>query len=84
VPGTIAAALRCFSAMDSRTRIVADPNIASGRACVTGTRVPVSVVLDNLAAGLTAGEVVASYPSLTEEDVRACLAYAAELVRVTR
>ncbi len=70
--------------MDSRTRIASDPAVAHGRACVAGTRIPVSVVLDNLAAGLTAGEIVASYPSLTEEDVRACMANAAELTRRAR
>jgi uncharacterized protein (DUF433 family) len=41
----------------------------------------VSVILDNLAAGLTTEEVVASYPSLTPDDVRAAIAYAAEIAR---
>ena len=52
-----------------------------GRLCIKGTRIPVSVVLDNLAAGLTAEGVVASYPSLAIDDVRAALAYAAEVAR---
>ena len=49
------------------------------RAC--GTRIPVSVVLDNLAAGCTPEELIAGYPSLTVEDVRAAVAYGAELAR---
>jgi uncharacterized protein (DUF433 family) len=67
--------------MDWRTRIASDPNVVHGQACVAGTRIPVSVVLDNLAAGLSPDEIVASYPSLTLDDVRACTAYAAELAR---
>ena len=62
--------------MDWRSRIVSDPAIVHGKPCVRGTRVPVSVVLENLAAGVTAEEIVRSYPSLTLEDVRACAAYA--------
>jgi uncharacterized protein (DUF433 family) len=67
--------------MDWRRRISSDPMIAHGRACVRGTRIPVSVVLDNLAAGLEGDEIVRSYPPLTIEDVRACVAYGAELAR---
>lgn len=65
--------------MNWRERIVSDPQTLHGKVRVQGTRIPVSVVLDNLAAGLSHQELLASYPSLTEEDVRACLAYAAEL-----
>jgi len=60
-------------------QISVDPNICHGKACIRGTRVMVSVVLDNLAADLTPTEVVCSYPSLKPEDVRAAMAYAAEL-----
>jgi uncharacterized protein (DUF433 family) len=67
--------------MDYCSRITSDPLIAHGKVCVCGTRIPVSVVLDNLAAGLTTDEIVGSYPSLTGEDVRACVAYGAELAR---
>jgi len=62
-------------------RIVVDPAVCHGRACIKGTRVMVSVVLDNLAAGLTLEEIITSYPSLAHEDVQAALAYAAELGR---
>ena len=59
-------------------RISVDPNICHGKACIKGTRVLVSVILDNLAAGLKPVEILASYPSLAEEDIKAAIAYAAE------
>lgn len=62
-------------------RIVVDPNVCHGKACVKGTRIMVSVVLDNLAAGLTPEEIVSEYPPLILEDVQAAIAYAAELSR---
>lgn len=61
--------------------IIVDPAVCHGRACIKGTRIMVSVVLDNLAAGLTADEIVRSYPALNKEDVQAAIAYAAELGR---
>ena len=64
-----------------RDRIITDPKVCHGQACIRGTRVPVSVVLDNLAAGLTEGDIVSSYPPLSIEDVRAAAAYGAELAR---
>jgi uncharacterized protein (DUF433 family) len=68
-------------AMEWRERISIDPAVCHGQACIKGTRIPVAVVLDNLAAGLSAEEIVASYPPLRVEDVRAATAYAAELAR---
>ena len=68
---------------DLRERIVSDPASLAGQACIKGTRIPVSVVLDNLAAGLSIDEIIASYPSLTPEDVRAAIQYAAELAHQT-
>lgn len=65
--------------MNWRERIWIKPDVCKGRACVAGTRIPVSVVLDNLAEGLTPEEIMRSYPPLTLEDIRACLAYAASL-----
>jgi uncharacterized protein (DUF433 family) len=62
-------------------RISVDPNICHGKACIRGTRVMVSVVLDNLAAGLSPADIVRSYPSLQPDDVAAAMAYAAELAR---
>jgi uncharacterized protein (DUF433 family) len=67
--------------MSWRDRISVDPNVCHGAACIRGTRVMVSVVLDNLADGLTTDEIVASYPSLTATDVQAAIAYAADLAR---
>ena len=61
--------------------ITVDPNVCHGKACITGTRIMVSVILDNLAGGLTADEIVRSYPSLTREAVQAAITYAAELAR---
>ena len=66
-------------AMDWRERISSDPNVCHGKSCIRGTRIFVSVVLDNLAAGRSPGEIVADYPRLTSEDVHAAIAYAAEL-----
>jgi uncharacterized protein (DUF433 family) len=67
--------------MNPLDRITSDPHVCHGKACIRGTRVMVSVILDNLAAGLTADEIVASYPSLTPDDVHAAIAYAAEIAR---
>lgn len=67
--------------MDWRQHIRVDPKICHGQACIAGTRIPVSVVLDNLAAGIADAEIIASYPSLTPEAIQACIAYAAELAR---
>jgi uncharacterized protein (DUF433 family) len=64
-----------------RDYITVDPRICHGKACVTGTRIMVSIILDNLAAGLTPAEIVASYPSLSREAVQAAITYAAELAR---
>ena len=60
-------------------RIVTDPNVCFGKPTVRGTRIWVGLVLDLLASGMTVDEVLADYPSLTVEDVRACLAYGARL-----
>ena len=67
--------------MELRERIVTDPAVCHGAATIRGTRVPVAVVLDNLAAGLTAEDIVNEYPSLDADDVRAALAYAADVTR---
>jgi uncharacterized protein (DUF433 family) len=67
--------------MDWRTRISTDPNVCHGKACITGTRVMVSVVLDNLAGGADVAEIVRLYPTVRAEDVSAAIAYAAELAR---
>ena len=67
--------------MDWRTRITTDPAVCHGKACIKGTRIMASVVLDNLAAGQTAADILQLYPTLRAEDVAAVMAYAAELAR---
>jgi uncharacterized protein (DUF433 family) len=67
--------------MNWRAHITVDPSICHGKACVAGTRIMVSVILDNLAAGLSVDEILASYPPLTADHVQAAIAYAAELAR---
>ena len=62
-------------------RISVNPLVCHGKACIRGTRVMTSVILDNLAAGITHEELLQSYPSLREPDIQAALAYAAELAR---
>lgn len=61
--------------------IVADLDVVSGQARIRGTRVPVTVVLDCLAAGMSEAEIVAAYSSLTIEGVRAAAAYGSALAR---
>jgi len=65
--------------MDWRQHITVDPDVAHGQACFTETRIPASVVLDNLAAGVSAEDILKSYPSLNKDAISAALAYAAEL-----
>jgi uncharacterized protein (DUF433 family) len=65
--------------MNWRERITVDPMVCHGQACIRGTRILASVVLDNLAAGIGREEILASYPGLTAEDIGAVLAYAADL-----
>jgi uncharacterized protein (DUF433 family) len=67
--------------MDWRDRISVDPAVCHGQACIAGTRVLVSVVLDNVAAGLEISEILESYPSIEHDDVLAAISYAAEVMR---
>ena len=67
--------------MDWTRYIASDPAVMHGVACFTGTRVPVAVVLDNLAAGETPERILDQYPSLRPEHIPAALAYAANLAR---
>lgn len=62
-------------------RISVNPPVCHGKACIRGTRVMVSVILDNLATGVPRDEILASYRSLQPADIQAALAYAAELAR---
>ncbi len=67
--------------MDWRDHITVDPNVCHGQPCIKGTRVMVTVILDNLAAGLSPAEISESYPSVSPNSVRAVLQYAAELAK---
>lgn len=70
--------------MNWRDRITVDPQVCHGQACIHGTRILVSVILDNLAAQIEPEEILRSYPSLTPEDIQATISYAAELARERR
>ena len=62
-------------------RIRIDPNVCFGKPTIRGTRLWVSLILDQLASGVTADELIADYPQLTNEDIRAAMAYGAEAAR---
>ena len=66
--------------MDWRDRISVDPHVCHGKACIKGTRVMVSVVIDNLAAGESHESIIRGY-NIKEEDIQTALYYAAELTR---
>ncbi len=68
--------------MKWQDRITADPAVCHGKACIRGTRVMVSVILDNLAAGETVEEIMRGY-HVERDDVQAAVHYAAELARET-
>ena len=70
--------------MDYRDRIVLDPEVRFGKPTVRGTRITVGDVLSYLAAGTSEDALLAEFPSLTRDDIRACLDYAAEREHVLR
>jgi uncharacterized protein (DUF433 family) len=61
--------------------ITIDPNVCFGKPCIRGTRIWVSLIIDNLADGVGEDEILAAYPQLKTEDIRVALAYAAEMTR---
>ena len=67
--------------MDYRDRIVVDPEVRFGKPTVRGTRITVGDVLSYLASGMTEDEILADFAQLSREDLRACLAFAAERER---
>jgi len=62
-------------------RISVDPNVCFGKPCIKGTRIWVSLILDFLANGMSFEEILEDYPSLTIKDIRAAIAYGAEMSR---
>jgi uncharacterized protein (DUF433 family) len=67
--------------MSYQERIVSDPEICHGKVCIKGTRIMVSVILDNLAAQVSEEQILENYPTLKKEDLQAALAYAAALAK---
>lgn len=61
------------------TRIAAKPDVMMGKPCIKGTRIPVYLLLQKMAAGEDADQLLDAYPQLTKEDLRACLEYAAAI-----
>jgi uncharacterized protein (DUF433 family) len=70
--------------MDWQEHIVVDPKVLVGKPTIKGTRIAVEFVVDLLARGWTVEEILKEYDHLTREDIRACLAYASELLRTER
>ncbi|MBA3969002.1 MAG: DUF433 domain-containing protein [Gemmatimonadetes bacterium] len=67
--------------MDYRTIITIEPGKRSGKPCIRGMRITVQDVLEYLAGGMSPDEIIADFPELTHEDIRACLAFAADRER---
>ena len=67
--------------IDWRKHLTSNPGICNGQLCAKGTRIPITVILDNLAEGVSREEIIQSYPSLQPEHIDAAMAYAAELAR---
>ena len=65
--------------MDWQERISFDPRVCHGKACIKGTRIMVSVVLDNLAAGRTVEQILSDYPSLKREDIQMLHTHVADI-----
>lgn len=73
--------LRVIIKMNLFERITIDPSVCHGKACIKGSRIPVSVILDNLAEGISKEEILKSYPSLSPDDILAAIAYGAMLAK---
>ena len=67
--------------MQAFNRITFDSNMMGGQACVRGMRIPVSLVINLIANGMTFQEIVSEYPDLQNEDIKECLQYAAWLTK---
>jgi uncharacterized protein (DUF433 family) len=66
------------------SRITVNPNICHGKPCIRGLRYPVEFLLELLSSGMSADEVLADYPDLERDDVRAALAFAAKVIQIKR
>ena len=65
--------------MNWQDRLSVKPEVCRGQVCITGTRIMATVILDNLAEGITEAELLSSYPTLKSEDIRAVIRYASDL-----
>ena len=81
MPACVAASAGQISHMDYRKIITIEPGKRSGKPCIRGMRITVTDVLEYLAGGMTAQEILKDFPELTEDDIRACLAFAADRER---
>lgn len=70
--------------MNWQERITIDPKVLVGKPVIQGTRISVELIVDLLAEGWTTEQILASYANLTAEDIRACLAYASELLHAEK
>ena len=70
--------------MNWKDRIVMDPKILVGKPVIKGTRLAVEFIIDLLAAGWSGEELLRNYPGLTEEDIKACLAYASAVLHAEK
>jgi uncharacterized protein (DUF433 family) len=66
------------------SRITVDPNICHGKPCIRGLRYPVEFLLELLSSGMTAEQILADYPDVEADDLRAACAYGARLTRINR
>lgn len=69
---------------DWRERITVDPDVLTGKPAIRGTRLAVAFVLELLAGGWSEADILANYPGVDAEDVRACLAYASDVLNAER
>lgn len=67
--------------MNLLSRISIDPTVCHGKPCIRGHRIPVSVILDYLADGESVDDLLGEFPDIERDDIRACMAYAAEVAR---
>ena len=72
---------RSVGCVDYRSRITIEPNKRGGKPCVRGLRITVHEVLDYLASGMSEEEILRDFPDLDRDDIRACLAFAADRER---
>ena len=70
-----------MTSQDLLDRVTVTPGVCAGKPCIRGTRIYIAILLDALAEGLTPEQIVEQYPPLTVDDIRAAVAYAADLAR---